>query len=77
MGTPVLAAAFGHVQRVGTSGQYGTMIELSHGNGFVTRYAHLSRTDVVVGQRAPRGMKIGEVRNRASPSVRTFITRCS
>jgi murein DD-endopeptidase MepM/ murein hydrolase activator NlpD len=61
MGTPVLAAAFGHVQRVGYFGQYGMMIEISHGNGYVTRYAHLSRADVVVGQRAPRGMKIGEV----------------
>jgi murein DD-endopeptidase MepM/ murein hydrolase activator NlpD len=42
-GTPVRAAAGGRVQAVGPLGGYGYRVEVDHGNGLVTRYAHLSR----------------------------------
>lgn len=60
-GTPIRAAAKGRVKRVGRYGSYGLMIELDHGNGYVTRYAHASRVLVRRGQVVERGEKIGEV----------------
>jgi murein DD-endopeptidase MepM/ murein hydrolase activator NlpD len=61
LGTRVLAAGTGRVKRVGNFGEFGLLIEISHGNGYVTRYAHLSRAAVVRGQRVERASKIGEV----------------
>ena len=60
-GTPVLAADSGRVIVAGwpDNGGYGMRVEIDHGNGYVTRYAHLSRTDVVVGQTVARGNQIG------------------
>lgn len=60
-GTPVVAAALGRVTFVGRRGQYGLMIVLDHGRGRVTRYAHLSRANVHLGQRVERGEAIGRV----------------
>ena len=40
-------------------GGYGNHIEVDHGFGYVTRYAHLSRTDVEVGQKVSRGDCLG------------------
>lgn len=40
---------------------YGTMVEVSHGNGYVTRYAHLLEANVGVGRRVERGDAIGIV----------------
>lgn len=60
-GTPILAAAKGRVSFVGRNGDYGLMVEIDHGHGYVTRYAHASRTLVYRGQLVKRGDKIGEV----------------
>lgn len=60
-GTPIVAAAKGRVKFVGWQGEYGLMIEIDHGYGYVTRYAHASRVNVRVGQEVTRGEKIGEV----------------
>lgn len=60
-GTPILAAAKGKVIYVGTRGDYGRMVEIDHGHGYVTRYAHASRTLVRLGQIVQRGEKIAEV----------------
>lgn len=63
-GTPVVAAAKGTVRYAGdTGGDYGYMVDIDHGNGTVTRYAHLGRGSVVVkrGQRVDRWEKIAEV----------------
>jgi len=60
-GTPIVAAAKGRVKFVGWHGEYGLMIEIDHGYGYVTRYAHASRVNVRVGQEVQRGEKIGEV----------------
>lgn len=45
------------------AGGYGNLIEVSHGYGYVTRYAHLSKIDVAEGQEVKRGDKIAEVGN--------------
>ncbi len=63
-GTPVVAAAKGTVTYAGnTGGDYGYMVDIDHGNGTVTRYAHLARGSVVVrrGQQVERWEKIAEV----------------
>ncbi len=60
-GTPILAAAKGRVIFAGTRGNYGRMVEIDHGYGYVTRYAHASRVLVRVGQAVKRGDKIAEV----------------
>ncbi len=60
-GTPIIAPAAGRVTKVGWSNGYGMMVEIDHGYGVVTRYAHQSRTAVVVGQQVRRGDRIGYV----------------
>jgi hypothetical protein len=64
-GDPVLASAAGRVTRVGNTGNtsYGRWIEISHGNGYTTRYAHLASQTVSVGQQVRQGKKIGTVGN--------------
>ncbi|MBA3819665.1 MAG: peptidoglycan DD-metalloendopeptidase family protein [Deltaproteobacteria bacterium] len=63
VGDTVVAAAAGTVRVVGNTGStsYGRWIEIGHGNGFTTRYAHLSSQTVNVGQTVNRGQKIGTV----------------
>jgi murein DD-endopeptidase MepM/ murein hydrolase activator NlpD len=60
-GTPVVATANGRVQMAARRGDYGLLIEIDHGFGVVTRYAHLSRMAVKEGQRVERGQQIGAV----------------
>ncbi len=60
-GTPVQATGAGKVIRAGWAGGYGRLIEIDHGNGWSTRYAHLSRIDVKVGARLSTGDAIGAV----------------
>ncbi len=60
-GAPIYATARGRVTFVGRNGDYGLMVELDHGRGFVTRYAHASRTLVKRGQVVERGQTIAEV----------------
>jgi murein DD-endopeptidase MepM/ murein hydrolase activator NlpD len=63
LGDTVVAAASGTVTRVENLGNvsYGRWVEISHGNGYTTRYAHLSADSVSRGQRVSRGQKIGNV----------------
>jgi hypothetical protein len=63
LGDPVVAAAAGTVTRVANEGStsYGRWIEIGHGSGYTTRYAHLSVQSVSVGQSVSQGQKIGEV----------------
>jgi murein DD-endopeptidase MepM/ murein hydrolase activator NlpD len=60
-GTPILAAASGVVVRVAHDTDYGRMVEIDHGNGYMTRYAHASAIYVKEGDRVTRGMRIGAV----------------
>ncbi|MEM9121779.1 MAG: M23 family metallopeptidase, partial [Pseudomonadota bacterium] len=45
----------------GSQGAYGRLVEIDHGTGFRTRYAHLSRIKVKVGQRVDLGKQIGTI----------------
>lgn len=60
-GTPVGAAQDGVVTRSEWVGGYGLLIALDHSEGRETRYAHLSRLNVAVGQRVQKGQIIGFV----------------
>ena len=60
-GTPVRAAAAGRVRFAGRDGPFGLAVELDHGNGLTTRYAHLSRILVRPGTRVAAGRPIGLV----------------
>jgi murein DD-endopeptidase MepM/ murein hydrolase activator NlpD len=62
-GDSVVAAAAGTVTVVGNTGStsYGRWIEINHGNGYRTRYAHLSAQLVSVGQHVNQGQRIGRV----------------
>ncbi len=59
IGSPIFAAAGGRVSFAGSKAGYGQAIEVTHGNGIVTRYAHLSRIDAKIGQRVAAGATIG------------------
>ena len=61
VGTPVYATGNGVVRKAGWEGLYGNCIQIDHGFGYVTRYAHLSKIDVRVGQKVVRGEIIGKV----------------
>ncbi len=60
-GTPIVAAASGKVIFADVHPQYGKMVEVDHGNGLVTRYAHASRLFVKEGDFILRGQKIAAV----------------
>jgi len=60
-GTPIRAASGGVVTEAGRVSGYGKMVEINHGNGLVTRYAHASRLDVKVGDIVEKGQVIANV----------------
>ncbi len=60
-GTPVFATGDGVVVFKGYVGGYGNLVEIDHGNGFSTVYAHLSRFAVELGDRVEKGDIIGYV----------------
>jgi murein DD-endopeptidase MepM/ murein hydrolase activator NlpD len=60
-GFPIRATAPGTVSVAGRNGGYGRMVEVDHGNGFSTRYAHMSRIRVKIGQKIAAGDIVGDV----------------
>lgn len=58
-GAPIYSTAPGVVSFTGVRSGYGNTIEIDHGGGFKTRYAHLSGIGVSVGQRVGVGQRIG------------------
>ncbi len=58
-GAPIFAAAKGKVSFVGQRSGYGNVVEIDHGNGLVTRYAHMSAFRTVVGKPVVPGELIG------------------
>jgi murein DD-endopeptidase MepM/ murein hydrolase activator NlpD len=60
-GADVLAVATGIVTWAGPRAGYGVLVEVSHGNGYVTRYAHSSRVLVRVGETVERGQAVAAV----------------
>ncbi|HEX2094611.1 MAG TPA: peptidoglycan DD-metalloendopeptidase family protein [Longimicrobiaceae bacterium] len=62
VGEPILAPAAGRIRYAGyRSGGYGNMVEIDHGFGYVTRFAHASRILVREGQEVKRGDEIARV----------------
>jgi murein DD-endopeptidase MepM/ murein hydrolase activator NlpD len=61
MGAPVMSVAEGVVTFAGIRHGYGNVVEIDHGNGYMTRYAHNSRLEVKVGQRVHIGDTIAKV----------------
>ncbi|WP_240006149.1 M23 family metallopeptidase [Pseudaquidulcibacter saccharophilus] len=59
-GTPVYSAGDGVVTRAGIMGGYGNVVDIDHGNGWSTRYGHLSRfaSGLSVGDRVKQGQTI-------------------
>lgn len=47
----------------GCGGGYGNYVEIDHGDGFVTKYAHMTQVTVTVGQKVKQGAKVGTVGN--------------
>jgi len=60
VGTPVYATGNGVISFVGHRGGYGLAVEINHGFGYVTVYAHLSKAEVKEGQRVKRGQEIAK-----------------
>ncbi|OMG56659.1 peptidase M23 [Azonexus hydrophilus] len=60
-GTPVVAAADGVVLTASWHPEFGNMIDIDHGDGLQSRYAHLSQLDVAESKIVRRGEKIGAV----------------
>ncbi|MBI1868578.1 MAG: M23 family metallopeptidase [Methylocystis sp.] len=60
-GAPVRATAAGAVVAAGANGGYGRMVEIDHGGGMTTRYAHLATIVVSVGQHVASGAIIGRI----------------
>ncbi len=60
-GTPVRSVGDGTVEFAGWQNGFGNVVHLSHGNGRVTVYGHLSRIDVRKGQRVQQGQRVGAV----------------
>ena len=61
VGTPIVAAASGKVVYAGYHAEYGKIIEIDHGNGLVSRYAHASQISVNDGDLVVRGQRLGFV----------------
>ncbi|MHB8171185.1 MAG: peptidoglycan DD-metalloendopeptidase family protein [Thermincolia bacterium] len=60
-GDPVGASASGQVIRAAWYSAYGKTVDVDHGNGYVTRYAHLSTINVKVGEQVEKGELVGRV----------------
>lgn len=60
-GTPILAAAPGRVSFVGQKSGYGNVVEVDHGQGILTRYAHLSGFTAKVGSQVAAGEQIAKM----------------
>ncbi|MCJ0825696.1 M23 family metallopeptidase [Luteimonas sp. 50] len=59
-GDPVMAVADGVVSYAGVRSGYGNVVEIDHGNGYVTRYAHNSRLLVRVGDLVRSGQQVAK-----------------
>lgn len=62
-GTSIKAADGGTVKFAGNSGAYGKLVQVCHGNGYVTKYAHCSSINVSPGQKVYKGQVIAKVGN--------------
>jgi murein DD-endopeptidase MepM/ murein hydrolase activator NlpD len=78
VGSPVTAVAAGVVTWAGERTGYGKLVEINHGDGFTTRYAHNERTLVTVGQTVKRGESValmGSTGRSTGPHVHFEVLR--
>jgi murein DD-endopeptidase MepM/ murein hydrolase activator NlpD len=62
-GSPIEAPAAGRVIKTGWESGYGNVVEIDHGYGIVTRFAHAQKVLVRTGQKVDRGERIALVGN--------------
>jgi murein DD-endopeptidase MepM/ murein hydrolase activator NlpD len=77
-GSQVVAVAAGVVTWAGERSGFGKLIEINHGDGYVTRYAHNERTLVTVGQTVKRGEPValmGSTGRSTGPHVHFEVVR--
>lgn len=77
-GAQVISVAAGIVTRAEGQNGYGNLVEINHGNGFVTRYGHNSRLLVAVGDAVVRGQPIalmGSTGRSTGPHVHFEVLR--
>jgi murein DD-endopeptidase MepM/ murein hydrolase activator NlpD len=60
-GADIRCTGAGHVIHAGPMGGYGIMVEIDHGNGLTTRYAHMSEALVEEGQEVAQGALVGRI----------------
>jgi murein DD-endopeptidase MepM/ murein hydrolase activator NlpD len=78
LGEPVVAVAAGVVTYAGKHGGYGNLVEINHGNGFVTRYGHNSKVLVAVGDTVSKGQEValmGSTGRSTGPHVHFEVWR--
>jgi murein DD-endopeptidase MepM/ murein hydrolase activator NlpD len=78
LGSRVMAVAAGVVTWAGERSGYGKLVEINHGDGYVTRYAHNERTLVSVGQTVKRGETValmGSTGHSTGPHVHFEVVR--
>jgi murein DD-endopeptidase MepM/ murein hydrolase activator NlpD len=78
MGEPVVAVAAGVVTYAGKRFGYGNLVEINHGNGFVTRYGHNSEIKVRVGETVSKGQLValmGSTGRSTGPHVHFEVWR--
>jgi murein DD-endopeptidase MepM/ murein hydrolase activator NlpD len=63
IGTRVISSASGVVTWAGSQNAYGNLVAVDHGHGLSSRYAHLAKLSVKVGDKVERGTTLGEVGN--------------
>ncbi|MFT6985605.1 MAG: murein DD-endopeptidase MepM/ murein hydrolase activator NlpD [Psychromonas sp.] len=63
IGMPIISTAAGVVTESGKRGGYGRMVEIEHGNGLVTRYAHTKSVNVAIGDVVKKGQIIAIMGN--------------
>jgi murein DD-endopeptidase MepM/ murein hydrolase activator NlpD len=77
-GANVMSVAAGVVTWAGERSGYGNLVEINHGDGYVTRYAHNERTLVTVGQTVKRGEPValmGSTGRSTGPHVHFEVLR--
>ena len=77
-GSDVIAVAAGVVTEVGAQSGYGKLVEIQHGNGYVTRYAHNAAVLVKAGERVTKGQtiaKMGSSGRSTGPHVHFEVLR--
>ena len=77
-GSDVLSVASGIVTLAQSKKGFGRLVEISHGNGYVTRYAHNSKLMVEVGEKVEKGQviaKMGSTGRSTGPHVHFEVVK--